>query len=64
MILRYDLEQFVEKVAAMELMLEKYVGDDIDAAVKQFQFENSMDCATKAKSLFVELTGSIVSKSE
>lgn len=63
-VVRYDLEQFIEKVAAMELMLEKHVGDDIDAAVKQFQFENSMECSTKAKSLFVELTGSIVSKSE
>lgn len=63
-VVRYDLEQIVQKMAAMELMLEKYVGEDVDSAVKQFAFENGAECDMKTKSLFVEFTGSIVSKSE
>ena len=63
-VVKHELATFIEKVAAMEMLLEKHVGEDIDRAVEQFAFENSMECETKAKSLFVELTGSIVSKSE
>ncbi|WP_226962177.1 MULTISPECIES: DUF2018 family protein [Sulfurimonas] len=63
-VVRYDLEQIIQKMAAMELMLEKHVGEDIDRAVEQFAFEYSAECDMKTKSLFVELTGSIVSKSE
>ncbi|WP_428739620.1 DUF2018 family protein [Sulfurimonas sp.] len=63
-VVQFELETFIEKVAVMELMLEKFVDSDIDAAIRQFQFENSMECESKAKSLFIELTGSIVSKSE
>lgn len=63
-VVRYDLEKIIEKMAAMELMLEEHVGEDIDRAVESFAIQNSFDCETKAKSLYVELTGSIVSKSE
>ena len=62
-VVQFELETFIEKVAAMELMLEQHV-DDIDVAIRQFQFENSSDCMMKAKSLFIELSGAIVSKSE
>ena len=63
-VVQFELETFIEKVAAMELMLEKSIDGDIDATIRQFQFENSMECESKAKSLFIELTGVIVSKSE
>ncbi len=64
-VVRYDLELLVQKMAAMELLLEKHLGhDDIEGAVKQFEFENGGECDMKTKSLFIELTGSIVSKSE
>ena len=63
-VVRFELENLIEKMATMELMLEKHVGDDINRAVEQFRFENASECETKAKSLFIELTGDIVSKSE
>ena len=63
-VVQFELATFIEKVAAMELMLEKYVEQDIDTAIRQFQYENSMECESKAKSLFIELSGAIVSKSE
>ncbi len=63
-IVRQELDIFVQKVAAMELMLEKYVGEDIDRAVKDFNLQNSFDVDTKTKSLYVELTGAILSQSE
>lgn len=63
-VVRYDLEKIIEKMAAMELMLEEHVGEDIDRAVENFQMQNSFECESKTKSLYIELTGSIVSKSE
>ncbi|QOP45452.1 DUF2018 family protein [Sulfurimonas paralvinellae] len=63
-IVRQELAAFIEKAATMELMLEKYVGEDIDGAVKQYYFEHQDACDTKAKSLYVEIMGAILSQSE
>ncbi len=63
-IVRQELEIFIDKVAAMELMLVEHVGDDIDTAVKRFTIANQSDVDTKAKSLYVELMGAILSQSE
>ncbi|MFT7859364.1 MAG: DUF2018 family protein [Sulfurimonas sp.] len=63
-VVQHDLAMFIEKVAAMELMLEQHIEGDLEQEIKKFQFENGKECDLTAKSLFVELTGSIVSKSE
>ncbi len=63
-IVRQELANFIEKVATMEMMLEEKVGEDIDGAVKQYYFEHQDDCDTKAKSLYIELTGTVLSQSE
>jgi hypothetical protein len=63
-IVRQELSRFIEKVAVMELMLEEHVGEDINRAVKQYYIENQDDCDIKAKSLYVELTGEVLSQSE
>jgi hypothetical protein len=63
-IVRQELEKFIEKVAAMELMLEEYVGEDIDAAVSRYTNEHLDAVDTKAKSIYVELMGAVLSQSE
>jgi len=63
-VVRHELENFIEKYAAMELMLEKHVGEDIDAEVKRFGFANQDDIDVKSKSLYIELMGTILSQSE
>ena len=63
-IVRQELENFIEKVAVMELMLEEHVGEDIDRAVDSYRATHLDDASTKAKSLYVELTGTVLSQSE
>jgi len=63
-IVRQELENFIEKVAVMELMLEEHVGEDIDAAVAQYRATHLDEAAEKTKSLYVELMGAVLSQSE
>ncbi|UCM99486.1 DUF2018 family protein [Sulfurimonas sp. SWIR-19] len=63
-IVRQELEKFVEKVAAMELMLQEEVGDDIDTAVARYKAGHLDEVATKTKSIYIELMGDILSQSE
>jgi len=63
-IVRQELAKFIEKAATMELMLEKYVGEDINKAVEQYYFEHQDECDTKAKSIYVEIMGEVLSQSE
>jgi len=63
-IVRQELENFIEKVAVMELILEEKVGDDIDGAVSQYRATHLDEVATKTKSLYVELMGAVLSQSE
>ncbi len=63
-IVRQELENFIEKVAAMELMLEKQVDEDIDFAISQYKMNHLDEVNTKTKSIFVEIMGSILSQSE
>jgi len=63
-IVRQELENFIEKVAVMELMLEEYVGEDIDRAVDNYRATHLDDANTKTKSLYIELMGTVLSQSE
>lgn len=63
-IVRNELENFINKVAAMELMLSEHIGDDIDVELKRFTFASQDNVDTKAKSLYIELMGTILSQSE
>ncbi|SFV69523.1 FIG00469421: hypothetical protein [hydrothermal vent metagenome] len=63
-IVRQELENFIEKVAVMELMLEEYVGEDINGAVDRYRATHLDEANTKTKSLYVELMGAILSQSE
>lgn len=63
-IVRHELEKFIDTTAAMELMLSKYIGDDIHGEVNKFVASNSAEVEQKAKSLYIEIMGEILSQSE
>lgn len=63
-VVKNELEKFIEKVAAMELMLENHIGDDVETQITRFVASNKLDVDTKAKSLYIELMGHILSQSE
>ncbi len=63
-IVREELANFIEKAAMMELMLEEYVGEDIERAIQQYSTKHQEACDTKTKSLYVELMGAVLSQSE
>lgn len=63
-VVRHELENFIEKYAVMELMLQTHVGEEIETELKRFSFLNQDDVETKAKSLYIELMGTILSQSE
>jgi len=63
-VVRFELGEFISKVATMEMMLEEFVGEDIDGAIKQFNAKSFGISDAKAKSIYIELMGNILSKSE
>jgi len=63
-VVRFDLENFIRRRAALEMLLEGQLGVDYGDIVDKFMVENRDDVETKMKSLSIELMGEIVSKSE
>ncbi|MDY0233006.1 MAG: DUF2018 family protein [Sulfurimonas sp.] len=63
-VVRYDLENFMKKRAAMELLLEEQLGEDFHEKVQEYIRSNQDAVNSKLKSLSIELMGEIVSKSE
>lgn len=63
-VVRFDLENFMRRRAAMELFLEEQLGEDFLKRVDQFAMSNQDEVNSKLKSLSIELMGEIVSKSE
>jgi len=63
-VVRFDLENFMKRRAALELVLEEKLGEDYDKEVDIFMAINRDLVESKTKSLSIELTGEIVSKSE
>jgi len=63
-VVRFDLENFIRQRAAMEILLEESAGEDYYEKIKILEAQRSSDIETRTKSLAIELTGEIVSKSE
>jgi uncharacterized protein DUF2018 len=63
-VVRFDLENFMKRRAAMELFLEEKFGEEYAEMVDMFIVENRDEVESKTKSLSIELMGEIVSKSE
>ena len=61
-VVRFDLEKFIKRRAAMELLLNEAFGDDFGEKLDQMMYHDEVE--TKTKSLCIELMGEIVSKSE
>ena len=63
-VVRFDLENFIRQRAAMEILLEESIGENYFEKLKTIELEKADEVNTKTKSLAIELTGEIVSKSE
>ena len=63
-VVRFDLENFMRRRAALEMVLEEKLGEDFGDKIDIFMVENRDEVETKMKSLSIELMGEIVSKSE
>ncbi len=63
-VVRFDLENFIKRRAALEMVLEEKLGDDYGDIIDRFMIENRDAVESKTKSLSMELMGDIVSKSE
>ena len=63
-VVRFDLENFIKQHAVMEILLEEHLGEDFHEKMQRYIVENRDEVETKTKSLCIELTGEIVSKSE
>jgi hypothetical protein len=63
-VVRYELEKFINRAAAMELMMIEKFGEDVDTDIKRFMLSEMGDIENRAKSLYIELMGAILSQSE
>jgi len=63
-VVRFDLENFMKRRAALELVLEEKLGEDYGREIDIFISQNRDAVESKTKSLSIELMGEIVSKSE
>ncbi|WP_294962134.1 DUF2018 family protein [Sulfurimonas sp.] len=63
-VVRFDLENFIKRRAALELILEEKIGENYSEIVEAMIIEQREIVESKTKSLSIELMGEIVSKSE
>ena len=61
---RVELQNFIDRTAAMELMMAEKFGEDVDLNIKRFMTSNRDEVENHAKSLYIELMGTILSQSE
>lgn len=60
-----ELARIMERMAAMELMLqEQYGEDEIDEVIRKFEFERSVDVDMMAKNLYIISVGNVLSRNE
>lgn len=64
-VVRHELEKFIDRVAAIELFVTKKYGEPIDEKeLRNFMLTNADEVENDAKSLYMEMMGSILSQSE
>ena len=59
-----ELSNIVERVAALEMMLDEKVGGDWERELATNDYTRTSEVEEKAKSLFIEYTGNVLSKNE
>jgi hypothetical protein len=63
-VVRYELQKFINRTAAMELLVANKLGEDLDKEIQSFMHTNGDEVENHAKSLYIELMGAILSQSE
>jgi len=61
---RAELQNFIDRTAAMELMMAEKFAEDVDRDIQRFMISNRDEVDNHAKSLYIELMGTILSQSE
>ncbi|MCJ7765856.1 MAG: DUF2018 family protein [Thiovulaceae bacterium] len=59
-----ELSAIIERMAAMEIMLEEKVGGDWERQLATNDYERKSEVEEKAKSLYIEHTGNVLSQNE
>lgn len=59
-----ELERMVNKMAAMEILLEEKLGDYWERELATNDYNRSAEIDEKTKSLYIEFTGEIVTRNE
>lgn len=64
-VVRYELEKFINKTAAIELLVAKKYGEELDdRELRNFMLTQADAIEEYAKNLYMEMMGSILSQSE
>jgi len=63
-VVRYELQKFIDRTAAIELLVADKLGEDLEREIKSFMYANEDEVENHAKSLYIELMGAILSQSE
>lgn len=70
-VVRYELEKFIDRAAALEMMMREKCGeefsddgDEIEKEIRSYILTRRDEVDSFAKNLYIELMGSILSQSE
>jgi hypothetical protein len=63
-LVKEELASIVERMAAMEIMLDEKVGGDWERQLATNDYSRRSEVDEKAKSLYIEYTGNVLSKNE
>ncbi|MBU1643293.1 DUF2018 family protein [bacterium] len=63
-LVKNELASIVERMAAMEIMLDEKVGGDWERQLATKDYNRRSEVDEKAKSLYIEYTGNVLSKNE
>ncbi|MDD5400031.1 MAG: DUF2018 family protein [Sulfurimonas sp.] len=61
---RAELQNFIDRTAAMELMMTEKFGENVDRDIQRFMLSSRDEVDEHSKSLYIELMGTILSQSE
>ncbi len=59
-----QIEKIINRLAAMEILLDEKMGDEWERELATNDFERSAEVEEKAKSLYIEYTGEVVTRNE
>jgi hypothetical protein len=63
-LVKNELASIVERMAAMEIMLDEKVGGEWERQLATNDYSRRSEVDEKAKSLYIEYTGNVLSKNE